>query len=67
MTQFTLAGHPPGAPVAVYQGAPLGSLALTNTSWAGPWGGFASNLTPGPETGLGQWTEADLEAMRAYL
>lgn len=60
MTQFTLAGHPPNAPVAVYQGGLLGSFALPNTSWAGPWGvSFASSLTPDPETGLGRWTEAD--------
>jgi hypothetical protein len=60
MTQFALAGHPPEAPVAVYQGGPLGSFALTNTSWAGPWGvSFARNLTPDPDTGLGKWTEAD--------
>ena len=32
MTPFTLAGHPPEAPVAVYQGGSLGSFALTNTS-----------------------------------
>ena len=68
MTQFALAGHPPEAPVAVYQGGPLGSFALTNTSWAGPWGvSFARNLTPDPDTGLGKWTEADLKAMWAYL
>jgi mono/diheme cytochrome c family protein len=60
MTPFTLAGHPPEAPVAVYQGGFLGSFALTNTSWAGPWGvSFARNLTPDPDTGLGRWTEAD--------
>jgi hypothetical protein len=60
MTQFKLAGHPPDAPVAVYQGGPFGSFALTSTSWAGPWGvSFAYNLTPDPETGLDKWTEAD--------
>jgi mono/diheme cytochrome c family protein len=60
LMQFKLAGHPPGAPVAVYQGGPVGSFALTNTSWAGPWGvSFSRNLTPDPETGLGKWTEAD--------
>ena len=66
MTPFKLAGHPPDAPVAVYQGGPLKSFALTNTSWAGPWGvSFASNLTPDPDTGLGRWTEADfLQAAR---
>jgi hypothetical protein len=60
MMKFKLAGHSPDAPVAVYQGGPLGSFALTNTSWAGPWGvSFSRNLTPDPETGLGKWTEAD--------
>jgi cytochrome c553 len=66
MTQFKLAGHPPDAPIAGYQGGPLGSFALTNTSWAGPWGvSFARNLTPERDTGLGKWTEADfLKAAR---
>jgi hypothetical protein len=66
MEQFKLAGHPPEAPVASYQGGPFGSFALTNTSWAGPWGvSFARNLTPDADTGLGRWTEADfLKAAR---
>ena len=30
----------------------------TNTAFAGPWGvSFTANLTPDPETGLGNWTE----------
>ena len=66
MMQHKLAGHPPNAPVATYQGGLFGSFALTNTSWAGPWGvSFSRNLTPDPETGLGTWTEADfIKAMR---
>jgi hypothetical protein len=65
-TQFKLAGHPPGAPVATSPGGPFGSFALTNTSWAGPWGvSFSRNLTPDADTGLGTWTEADfIKAMR---
>ncbi len=38
-----------------------GKWVMTNNSstmWAGPWGiSFAANLTPDPETGLGNWTE----------
>ena len=30
----------------------------SRTAFTGPWGtSFATNLTPDPETGLGQWTE----------
>lgn len=30
----------------------------SSTMWAGPWGvSFAANLTPDPETGIGNWTE----------
>ena len=66
MPQYFLAGHPPNAPVATHPSGPYGSFALTNTSWAGPWGvSFTSNLTPDPETGLGNWSEADfMKAMR---
>ncbi len=29
------------------------------TAWAGPWGvSFASNLTPHPVSGIGNWTES---------
>jgi Cytochrome c len=29
-----------------------------NTAWAGPWGiSYTANLTPDPNTGLGNWTE----------
>ncbi len=38
-----------------------GKWVMTNNSstmWAGPWGiSFTANLTPDPETGLGNWTE----------
>ena len=34
------------------------AIAATNTAFAGPWGtSFTFNLTPDPETGLGNWTE----------
>ena len=56
-----LSGHPqdvkmpPPPPLAapwVWAGAG------TNTAFAGPWGvSFTANLTPDPETGLGNWTE----------
>lgn len=33
------------------------------TAWTGPWGvSFASNLTPDPETGLGNWSEQEFIA-----
>ena len=32
---------------------------LDATAWIGPWGvSYTANLTPDPETGLGNWTEA---------
>ena len=38
----------------------------SRTGFAGPWGtSFAANLTPDPETGLGDWTEQNfIEAIR---
>lgn len=56
-----LSGHPeslvmPPAP-ALPAGPWLVTSSATNTAWAGPWGvSFTANLTPDPETGLGQWT-----------
>jgi len=56
-----LSGHPasvqlPPAPAA--SGPWIASVAATMTAWAGPWGvSYTANLTPDPETGLGQWTE----------
>jgi mono/diheme cytochrome c family protein len=36
----------------------LGLFIKDQTAWAGPWGvSFASNLTPDPKTGIGNWTE----------
>ena len=56
-----LSGHPEGLampPVpALPQGPWLVISSATNTAWAGPWGvSFTANLTPDPDTGLGQWT-----------
>ena len=57
-----LTGHPqdvvlPPPPAA--SGPWIWHGAATNTAFAGPWGvSFTANLTPDPETGLGQWTEA---------
>ena len=56
-----LSGHPPDLVITEVPkpaGGPwIGSVAATNTAWAGPWGvSFTANLTPDPETGLGKWT-----------
>lgn len=56
-----LSGHPeteklppPPAP----SGPWIASVAAVGTAWSGPWGiSYTRNLTPDPETGLGQWTE----------
>jgi cytochrome c553 len=56
-----LSGHPqnlvmPPAPAA--QGPWVWHGGATNTAFAGPWGvSNAPNLTPDPDTGLGNWTE----------
>jgi hypothetical protein len=56
-----LSGHPasmtlPPAPAPV--GPWIASFSGSITAWAGPWGvSYTANLTPDPETGLGQWTE----------
>jgi mono/diheme cytochrome c family protein len=57
----TLSGHPgslvmPPAPPP--SGPWIASVGATMTAWSGPWGvSYTANLTPDPETGLGQWTE----------
>lgn len=59
-TSRMLSGHPedfvpPPAPLA--QAPWIVSAAATFTAWSGPWGtSFTANLTPDPETGLGNWT-----------
>jgi mono/diheme cytochrome c family protein len=61
-----LSGHPqelkmPPAP-ALPPGPWVMVAAGTNTAWSGPWGvSFTANLTPDPDTGLGQWTEQDFK------
>jgi len=52
--------HTPGA----LHGAPDLKRALSGSElgWRGPWGvSYASNLTPDPETGIGTWTDAEIE------
>jgi len=62
-----LSGHPealqmPPVP-ALSEGPWLVISSATNTAWAGPWGvSFTANLTPDPETGLGDWTARDFKA-----
>ncbi|MBC5763346.1 c-type cytochrome [Ramlibacter albus] len=60
-----LSGHPqdvrvPPAP-AVAENSFWNVIAgATMTAWIGPWGtSFTANLTPDPDTGLGNWTERD--------
>jgi len=37
-------------------------LSGSEIGWQGPWGvSYASNLTPDPETGLGNWTNVEIE------
>jgi hypothetical protein len=62
-----LSGHPENvtmsAPPVLPQGPWLVISSATNTAHAGPWGvSFTANLTPDPDTGLGQWTEKDFIA-----
>lgn len=52
--------HTPGT----FYGAPdfKRTLAGSELGWQGPWGvSYASNLTPDPETGLGSYTDAEIE------
>ena len=57
-----LSGHPADVqlppPPDLPPGPWIGSIAATNTAWAGPWGvSFTANLTPDPETGIGKWSK----------
>jgi mono/diheme cytochrome c family protein len=59
-----LSGHP--AQLVMPPAPDLGpgpwsvAIAATNTAYSGPWGvSFTANLTPDPETGLGEWTLRD--------
>jgi mono/diheme cytochrome c family protein len=52
--------HTPGG----LYGAPDPERRLSGSElgWQGPWGvSYASNLTPDPETGLGTWTNVEIE------
>lgn len=55
--------HTPGA---LFGGPDFArKLSGSDVGWRGPWGvSFAANLTSDPETGIGQWTEAEL--IRAF-
>ncbi|MEJ7929817.1 diheme cytochrome c-553 [Ramlibacter sp. AN1015] len=59
-----LSGHPESLkmppPPALPEGPWLVISSATNTAFAGPWGvTYTANLTPDPQTGLGEWTERD--------
>ena len=61
-----LSGHPEGLQMPAVPVLPQGPWMVvssaTNTAWAGPWGvSFTANLTPDPETGLGQWSVNDFK------
>jgi mono/diheme cytochrome c family protein len=71
-TTRLLSGHPGDHPVTDLDPAMLASKTwiLTNmdiTAWVGPWGiSYTANLTPDPETGLGNWTdELFIKALRS--
>jgi mono/diheme cytochrome c family protein len=56
-----LSGHPQDASLPPAPKLPEGPWAVavagTNTAWSGPWGvSYTANLTPDPQTGLGNWT-----------
>lgn len=59
-----LSGHPSDEKLAPVPGGLIGPKGwggvFSNgmTAWSGPWGTtFGTNLTPDPETGIGDWTE----------
>lgn len=62
-TTRLLSGHPQNEPVTNVDPAMLNSkmwlhTTMDITAWIGPWGvSYTANLTPDPETGLGNWTE----------
>lgn len=62
-TTRLLSGHPQDQPVANVDPAIVNSKmwvhsSMDATAWIGPWGvSYTANLTPDPETGLGNWTE----------
>jgi len=61
---------PPPVPQGVSGPGGWGGLfSASMTAWAGPWGtSFGSNLTPDPETGIGDWTfEVFSESLRTGM
>jgi hypothetical protein len=61
-TTRLLSGHPSGDQLgeidpAMYSSGRWAFVDMSNTAWVGPWGvSYTANLTPDPETGLGNWT-----------
>ena len=56
-----LSGHPESVdvtpPPVLAKGPWVWAATGTNTAFSGPWGvSFAANLTPDPDTGVGNWT-----------
>jgi mono/diheme cytochrome c family protein len=63
-TTKLLSGHPssvklPEIPKGILGPSQWGAITSNDmTAWVGPWGvSFASNLTPHPATGIGNWSE----------
>lgn len=61
-----LSGHPEALAMPPVPSLPEGPWLVissaTNTAFAGPWGvSFTANLTPDPDTGLGQWSVRDFK------
>jgi len=59
-----LSGHPETLKMTAVPALPNGPWLVvssaTNTAFAGPWGvSFTANLTPDPDTGLGNWSAQD--------
>ena len=70
-TTRLLSGHPSNEPLGTIDPKVISSgkwlLASSDlTAWVGPWGiSYTQNLTPDPETGLGNWTpELFIKALR---
>lgn len=59
-----LSGYPQGEPIPELPSSDVGGpewdtfYTTDGTVWIGKWGvSFAANITPDPETGIGEWTE----------
>lgn len=62
-SSLTLSGHPAQGPVppldTLFQSRGIMIAGPDLTTFEGPWGySFAANLTPDPNTGIGNWTSA---------